>query len=149
MIFEFDAPLPFMVAGAWSPFTDLGARDLQNGFADEFLEQVMVSSFALDGGAMICFSWLNSDNAPGLRIAEQLLAQSNDQLASVFLQFAVKHVEDVFFEQDWFYGLDAEARVRLDQLAADGIDPMGSVPSVPVESGLDLQLPRCSGSFGT
>ena len=31
IIFEFDGAIPFMFAGAWSPFTDLYGKNLQNG----------------------------------------------------------------------------------------------------------------------
>lgn len=136
VVFEFSAPLPFMFAGAWSPFTDFHGRELQKGFVDELLEQILVSSFAGEPSAMICVSWRNTDEAPGHVIAEQLMALPDDQRASACLQFVMKHVENVFFSPDWFHSLNDKQRERLNQLAADGLDPMGSVPSMPVQ--LDL-----------
>lgn len=147
VVFEFAAPLPFMFAGAWSPFRDLNGRELQAGYSDELLEQVFVSSFASDSSAMICVSWRNVDNAPGQVIAEQLLALSDDQLASVCLQFVMKHVENLFFDPDWFQGLNDKPRELLNQLAADGMDMMGGIPSLPVHLDVDFQLPASARSF--
>lgn len=149
VIFEFAAPLPFMFAGAWSPFTDLHGSEIQKGFADELLEQVFVSSFAGKTSAMICVSWRNIDGAPGKVIADQLEELPDESRASACLQFVMKHVENVFFNPDWFGALDEKQKERLDQLAADGIDPMGSVPSMPVRLDVDFRLPRSMRSFHT
>ncbi len=147
VVFEFAAPLPFMFAGAWSPFTDFHGGELQKGYADELLEQIFVSSFAGDSSAMICVSWRDIDDAPGNVIAKQLVAQLNDQRASACLQFVMKHVENVFFNPDWFQALNEMQLERLSQLAADGLDPMGSVPSMPVQLDVDFRLPRSVRSF--
>jgi len=147
VVFEFSAPLPFMFAGAWSPFTDLHGGELQKGYVDELLEQIFVSSFAGDSSATICVSWRNIDDAPGHVIADQLLALPDDQRALACLQFVMKYVENVFFNPDWFQALDVKQRERLSQLAADGLDPMGSVPSMPVHLDVDFQLPASARSF--
>ena len=91
VVFEFTAPLPFMFAGAWSPFTDLNGRELQAGYIDELLEQILVSSFASDSSTMICVSWRNTKIATGQVIAEQLLALSDDQLVvfKILCRFAI------------------------------------------------------------
>lgn len=141
VVFEFAASLPFMFAGAWSPFTDLYGGKLQNGYVDELLEQVFVSSFAGETGAMICVSWRTRDDAPGKVIAEQLWAVRDEERASACLQLVVKHVENVFFNPDWFNALDEKQTERLNRLAADGLDPMGSVPSMPIRLDVDFQLP--------
>ena len=147
LVFEFAAPLPFMFAGAWSPFTDLNGGELQKGYVDELLEQIFVSSFAGDFSAMICVSWRSITDAPGRVIADQLLALPDDQRASACLQFVMKHVENVFFDPDWFQALDDKQKERLDQLASDGIDAMGSLPSMPVLSDVDFQLPASAKSI--
>lgn len=147
VVFEFAAPLPFMFAGAWSPFTDFHGGELQKGYADELLEQIFVSSFAGDSGAMICVSWRNIDEAPGHVIAEQLMALPDDQLASACLQFVMKHVENVFFNPEWFQALNDKQREQLNQLAADGVDTMGSAPSMRVDLDIDFQLPTSAKSF--
>lgn len=147
VVFEFAAPLPFMFAGAWSPFTDFHGRNLQNGYVDELLEQIFVSSFAVDPGSTVCVSWRNTDDAPGSVIAEQLLALPYDQLASAVLQFVMKHVENVFFNPDWFQALNDKQRKWLNQLAADGLDAMGGVPSLAVKLDIDFQLPTSTRSF--
>ncbi|WP_245595068.1 hypothetical protein [Leisingera daeponensis] len=147
LVFKFAAPLPFMFAGAWSPFTDLNGGELQKGYVDELLEQIIVSSFAGVSSAMICVSWRNITDAPGYVIAEQLLALPDDQRASACLQFVMKHVENVFFDPDWFQGLDGKQKERLNQLASDGLDVMGSVPSMPVHFDVDFPLPASAGSF--
>lgn len=141
VVFEFAGPLPFMFAGAWSPFTDLYGAEFQKGYVDEILEQIFVSSFAAESTTMICVSWLNIDGAPGKVIAEQFMKLPDEKLASACLQFVMKHVENVFFNPDWFEVLDDKQKDRLDQLAADGMDPLGSPPSMPVRLDVDFQLP--------
>lgn len=146
-IFEFAAPLPFMFAGAWSPFTDFYGGELQVGHIDELLEQIFVSSFAGESNAMICVSWRNIADARGRVIADQLMALPDDQLASGCLQFVMKHVENVFFNPDWFQALKNEQKELLSQLAADGLDPMGSPPSMPVNLEVYFPLPASTRSF--
>ncbi|TKW66518.1 MAG: SEC-C domain-containing protein [Paracoccus denitrificans] len=141
LIFEFAAPIPFMFAGAWVPLTDLHGAELQKGYVDELLEQVFVSSFAGESSAMICISWRNIDGAPGKVIAEQLIELPEEARASACLQFVMKHVENVFFNPDWFDALDKSQKAHLDQLAADGLDLMGSVPAMPIRLDADFQLP--------
>ena len=114
---------------------------------DKLLEQIIVSSFAGDSSAMVCVSWRNIDDAPGHIIAEQLMALPDDQRASACLQFVMKHVENVFFDPDWFQALNDEKRERLNNLAADGLDLMGSVPSMPVQLYVYFKLPVSVRSF--
>lgn len=147
VVFEFAAPLPFMFAGAWSPFTDFHGEVVQNGYVDELLEQIFFSSFAGNSSAMICVSWRNIDNAPGHNIAKQLIALPDEQRASGCLQFVMKHVENVFFNPDWYQALNDKEKKQLHQLAADGLDSMGSVPSVPVNLDLGFQLPASARLF--
>tara|TARA_R110002126_G_scaffold184665_1_gene333081 strand:+ start:78 stop:266 length:189 start_codon:yes stop_codon:yes gene_type:complete len=59
----------------------------------------------------------------------------------------MKHVENVFFDPDWFQSLNDKTREQLNQLAADGTDTMGSPPSLPVQLDLDIQLPALARSF--
>lgn len=141
VVFEFAASLPFMFAGAWSPFTHLYGGELQNGYTDELLEQVFVSSFAGETTAFICVSWIDRDDAPGKVIAEQISALRDGQRASACLQLVMKHIENVFFNPDWFQALDERQTEHLNHLAADGIDSMSSVPAVPVRLDIDFQLP--------
>ncbi|WP_084540049.1 YecA family protein [Azorhizobium doebereinerae] len=147
IIFEFDAPLPFMFAGAWSPFTDIHGRELQKGHPDELLEQIFVSSFAGKSSAMICISWRSVENAPGQIIAGQLKELPDSRLASICLQFAMKHIENVFFNPDWFQYLDRKHKEHLNKLAADTIYELGGVPSVSLKMELDFQLPPSARSF--
>lgn len=147
LVFEFAAPLPCMFAGAWSPFTDYFGQKLQDGYTDELLEQVFFSSFAGTSSAMICISWRDIDGAPGKVIAEQIKALPQGQQASACLQMVTKHVENVFFNPDWLQSLDDKPRLQLDNLAADGLDSMGSVPSTPVRLDVNFQLPAASKSF--
>lgn len=142
VILEFEQNLPFMFAGAWSPFTDLYGAKLQNGRTHELLEQIFVSSFAGDTTALVCISWRNIDNAPGMVIAEQLKKLPADKQASACLQLVIKHVENIFFNPDWFRGLSNKERKQLDELASDGLDFLGSTPSVPISLDIDFQLPK-------
>ncbi|TVS06942.1 MAG: hypothetical protein EA407_00355, partial [Rhodobacteraceae bacterium] len=86
-------------------------------------------------------------DAPGHVIANQLLALPDDQRASACLQLVMKHVENVFFNPDWFQALGDKQKVRLNQLASDGLDVMGSVPSMPVLLDIEFQLPASARSF--
>jgi SEC-C motif len=141
LIIEFSANLPFMFAGAWSPFTDFHGKQLQEGYLDELLEQVFFSSFAGTSSAMICISWRDIEGAPGEVIAEQIKAIPDDQQASACLQLVMKHLENVFFNPDWFQNLNDKQKERLNLLAADGVYPMGSVPSIPVRLEVNFKLP--------
>lgn len=142
VIFEFSSPLPFMFAGAWSPFTDFYGEELQKVHADKNLEQVIVSSFASDNNSIICISWKDIDNAPGKVIANQLIELPDEQRASACLQFVTKHVENIFFSEDWFQSLEEYKREFISHLAADGLDPLGMAPSVPIRLDMDFQLPH-------
>ena len=146
-IYEFDGPLPFMFGGAWSPLTDLGGHELQTGYVDELLEQVVISSFAGNPRAIICLSWRDTKSAPGKLIAEQLGKIEKDYLASVLLQFALKHIENVFFSPDWFEELTQAQKKRFAAFAADGTDFMGSVPEMRIDFHYPLPLPRLFRSF--
>lgn len=146
-VLEFSGQLPFMFAGAWSPFFDLYGNELQSERLNGFLEQIIVSSFATEYNAMICISWRNIQGAPGKVIAEQINALPRDQQASGCLQFVTKHVENIFFNPDWIQGLAEKQKEQLDSLAADGVDLMGSVPSRPIRADMDFQVPAASRYF--
>lgn len=146
LILRFDNRLPFMFAGAWSPLFDLSGQALQAGFSDELLEQVFFSSFADLEGDFICISWRVAVNAPGALIADQIAALPTDQQAAACLQFVTKHVENIFFDPDWFEGLDQKQREILDRLAMDGVDAMGSPPSLPISFNETFQLPSVTRS---
>ncbi len=142
LVVEFVSTLPFMLAGAWSPFTDLLGNQLQHGYADELLEQIFISSFAGDGRNQICISWMDKASAPGQVIADQIVKLPIEQQASACLQFAVKHVENVFYDPVWFESLSETERKQLDTLAASGVDTMGSVPSAAINLELSFRLPE-------
>lgn len=95
LVIEFGGTLPFMLAGAWSPFTDFFGNELQQGFVDEQLEQIFISSFAGNGGSKICISWVDSHDAPGQVIADQIRKLPEEQQATACLQLSVKHAECV------------------------------------------------------
>ncbi|MDF1632130.1 SEC-C domain-containing protein [Mycoplana sp. MJR14] len=146
MVIEFERTLPFMFAGAWSPFTDFFGHNLQNGYSDEPLEQIFISSFA-GTASQICISWMDQTDAPGQVIADQICKLPLAQQASACLQFAVKHVENVFYDPAWFAALSSEQRKQLDLLAASGVDIKGSVPSAVVRLDLDFELPMVTRAF--
>jgi hypothetical protein len=147
VVFEFEKPLPFMFAGAWSPFTDIYDEPLQEGYEDELLEQIIVSSFAAEEGALICFSWRKTKNSPGSFIATQLISLPDDLRASACLQLVIKHLDNVFFNPDWFDSLTSAQKDQLNKLAADGLDIFGSVPSAPILLDIEFSLPRTLRSF--
>lgn len=141
LIIEFDGQLPFMFAGAWSPLTDFYGRKLQDGLSDQLLEQIMVSSFAVENRAIVCISWREIERAPGRIVAEQISMVSNEEKASAILQFVVKHIENIFFNPDWYYGLAETQKKQLEYLAEDGIDLMGSPPSAEIRLDMGFDLP--------
>jgi len=147
IVFEFSEIIPFMFAGAWSPFTDLYGVELQKGYTDEILEQVIVSSSATTTGTMVCVSWLTSVNAPGKAIAEQINNLPVGQQSSAIIQMMTKHIENIFFDPEWHRNLSNKHRMQLEILAASGLDFMGSVPSAPIRLDLDFGLPNPKRSF--
>ncbi|MDX8519000.1 hypothetical protein [Mesorhizobium dulcispinae] len=147
MVIEFGGTLPFMLAGAWSPFTDLIGNELQQGFTDEQLEQIFISSFAGNGDSKICISWLDTNDAPGQVIANQIHNLPKNQQAMACLQFSVKHVENVFYEPTWFEALSTSQRRQLDILAASGVDVFGSVPAAQIDLSLNFDLPNATRVF--
>jgi hypothetical protein len=130
-----------MFAGAWSPFTDLFGKDIQMGYADELLEQVFFSSFAGSPASFICISWLPIVNAPGRTIAKQIDALPRHEQATACLQMVMKHVENTFFNPDWFNALCGDERKQMDRLAISGVDPFGAPPSAPILMNLAFELP--------
>ncbi|MEO9340457.1 SEC-C domain-containing protein [Mesorhizobium sp. SB112] len=138
IIIEFEGMLPFMVAGAWSPFTDFYGDELQKGFADENLEQIFISSFAGSDWSKICISWLNKPDAPGKVIADQICMLPKTQQSSACLQLSVKHVENIFYSPVWFDSLNETELEQLYMLASSGVDTMGSVPDARIN--LDLKF---------
>ncbi|RCK37156.1 hypothetical protein TH19_11455 [Thalassospira profundimaris] len=147
LVLELSAPLPFMFAGAWSPFTDLYGNEIQKGYADERLKQIFFSSFSGTSNTMVCISWLDIDSSAGKVIADQIKALSADTQASACLQMVAKHAENIFFNPNWFFRLASKQRDQLNKLTASGIDLMGSVPSAPVCLDTTFDLPSVVRSF--
>ncbi|MDQ0563213.1 hypothetical protein QO004_005022 [Rhizobium mesoamericanum] len=147
LIIAFGAILPFMVAAAWSPFTDLLGKRIQEGYGDELLEQILVSSFVANGLGCICISWLDKPNAPGQIIANQAREMPFERLGSTVLQFVAMHAENIFYDPVWFENLTPAQRKRLDTLAAAGVDTMGSVPDMPIDRNLSFDLPPITRIF--
>lgn len=146
LVIEFDGRLPFMFAGAWSPFSDLHGAKLQNGYVDELLQQIFFTSFVGDPGDFICVSWRDAPEAPGSVIADQIDVLSGDWKASVCLQFVVKHVENIFFNPTWFEGLNQGQRALLDSLAFSGVDNLGAPPAVALKPDIQFVLPQATRS---
>ncbi len=142
MVMEFECSLPFMLAGAWSPFTDLFGNELQHGYVDELLEQIFLSSFAGNKHSYICISWVDQVGAPGQVIADQIRKLPSAFQAFACLQFAVKHVENIFYNPVWFAGLSPDQRKLLDTLAVSGLDIIGSVPEAEISLNLTFDLPE-------
>lgn len=57
------------------------------------------------------------------------------------MQFAVKHIENVFYNPVWFEALRHDQRKQLDTLAASGMDSKGSPPTAPIHLSGDFSLP--------
>lgn len=147
LIIEFDGELPFMLAGAWSPITDLFGSQLQLGLTEELLDQVFLSSFAGTDASHLCISWVNVSGAPGQVIADQISRLPREKKADAYLQFAVKHIENVFFSPAWFEALDSEQRAQMDALAVSGIDRLGTIPDAPICLDLNYALPSEARTF--
>lgn len=147
LVIEFDEVLPFMFAGAWSPFTDFYGRTIQDGFEDELLHQLIVSSFPNERGSKICLSWVNHPAAPGKTIADQIRQLPIEQIGSACFQLIAKHIENIFFRPSWINQLGSEQLKQISSLVADGVDLMGSVPSRELLPELDYSLPSCINVF--
>lgn len=146
LVIEFDGRLPFMFAGAWSPFYDLHGIQLQKGYIDEQLQQIFFSSFVGDPNDFICISWLDTPNAPGKAIADQIDMLPEDNQANICLQFVVKHVENIFFNPAWFEGLDQKQRSLLDNLTFSGVDNLGMPPVIDLMPDIEFMLPHATRS---
>ena len=96
---------------------------------------------------MICISWRRIDDAPGKFIADQIKKLPLHLQASACLQIVAKHIENVFYNPDWFINLDIKQRRQLDILTSSGLDYMGSIPSWPIFFDLDYTLPSTSRFF--
>lgn len=142
IVIGFGGVLPFMFAGAWSPFTDLFGDELQHGYTDELLEQIFVSSFVGNGLSHVCISWMAQVGAPGHVIGEQIRKLPVSQQASACLQLTVKHVENVFYNPVWFDALSADQRKHLDILMVSGVDFIGDVPRAEINLNLNFDLPK-------
>ena len=59
----------------------------------------------------------------------------------------MKHVENVFFSPTWVQSLGLVQKEQLNKLAEDGLDVMGSPPSVPAQLNMDFQLPTTTRTF--
>lgn len=151
IVIEFDGTLPFMVAGAWSPLTDLFGNQLQKGFEDKNLEQIFISSFWGQDCSKICISWVDRPDAPGKVIADQICMLPQRQQVTACLQLSVKHVENIFYDPTWFRSLPKDQLNQLNILAASGIDIDGSVPTEQINLKFDFALvgtTRISSSVG-
>lgn len=140
VVIEFQGRLPFMLSGAWSPFTDFHGEELQDGLVDEPLEQIFISTFAGDDWSKFCISWLDKADAPGKVIADQILSLPSSCQASACLQFSAKHIENIFFSPHWFSTLSGEELAHLHALASSGVDTLGSVPDAKINLDLNFGL---------
>jgi hypothetical protein len=144
LVIRLDGHLPFMYSGAWSPFTDLNGANIQIGHADELLEQIFVTSFFAEMGDWICISWLDRPDAAGKIIANQIAEMPMEQISAICLQLVVKHVENIFFNPDWFTSLADNQRNLLDRLAHSGLDFLGSPPTEPIRPDISFALPKAA-----
>lgn len=147
LVMEFDGELPFMLAGAWSPLTDFFENELQSGYADQLLDQIFLSSFAGAGTGYLCISWMDDESAPAQVIADQISGLAKDKQAEAFLQYATKHIENVFYSPDWFDALISDQKKQLNVLAASGLDSLGSIPDAAIRLDLDFALPCATHVF--
>lgn len=143
LVIKFSGQLPFMFAGAWSPFTDFYGEDLQDGTSYEPVEQIIVSSFAGENCGFISLSWVKKENSAGKVIANQIQQLADEDKAEACLQLVTKHVENIFFSPDWFRSLNTGQRKQLDVLFSSGLDFVGSPPSAKVRLGL-FTLPKAT-----
>lgn len=141
LIIEFEGQLPFMLAGAWTPFTDIFGKELQNADGDDPLEQVFVSTHAGIERSYICFSWVDINDAPGFVIAKQISEISTDKQSMACLYVTAKHIENIFYSPDWFDALSGSQLGYLERLVMDGLDAAGSVPREPMALNLEFPLP--------
>ena len=147
LIIKFDKLLPYMFAGAWSPYTDIYGRELQDGFADKPLEQVFISSFAGENCSYVCISWLDANDAPGKIIAEQIKNLSLDQQPETILLTVLESMENVFFNPDWIDALNSNQRELLNSLVASRLDMTSCIPFPLINSNAAFDLPNVERIF--
>lgn len=144
IIIEFNEIIPFMLAGAWTPFTDLFGNNIQDGRSPLPLEQLIVSSFIDKEFSYICISWVSTPNSPGDIISNQISNIPKEKLASICLQFFQKHLENIFYNPNWFNSLSDSNKSLISRLVQSGVDLYGSIPDAKLDFQNNLNLPSAS-----
>ena len=147
LVIKFDELLPYMFAGAWSPYTDIYGQKLQDGLADKPLEQVFMSSFAGKNCSYVCISWLDANDAPGKIIAEQIKSLPLDQQPETILLTVLENMENVFFNPSWIDALNSNQRELLDTLVANRLDMTSYTPFPLINPNAAFDLPNVERIF--
>ena len=148
LIIKFDTLLPYMFADTWTTYIDIYDRELQN-VCETNSENIFMSSFTDKNCSYICMSWLDTNDAPGKIIAEQIKNLSPDKQSEIILLIAVMNLINVAFNPDWFESLNSEQRKLLDALAAATYPVKFSdiIPSPLVNSNVTFNLPKVERVF--
>ena len=147
LIIKFDVLLPYMFTDAWSPYVDIYDRKLQDVLTTKRPKKVFMSSFTDKNCSYICMSWLDTDDAPGKIIAEQIKNLSPDKQSEIILLMALMNMINVAFNPDWFEALNYDQRKLLDALAVYPMGITGIIPSPLVNSNVTFDLPEVKDIF--
>jgi len=149
LVLRFDRPLPFLFAGAWSPFNDLYGKFLQDGYTGDILEQIFLSSFTSENTGYVCISWLDKKDAPGKIIAEQIQNLPTEKKSEAILLLSVMNIENIFYDPVWYRSLKSNQQNLLDTLVSSSVESIVSIPLISIMKKAVFDLPNVVQTFST
>ena len=146
LIIKFDVILPYVITDFWPAYIDIYNHKLQDVLATR-PERIFMSSFTDKNCSYICMSWLDTDDAPGKVIAEQIKNLSSDKQPEIILLMILMNSINIIFNPDWFEALNSDQRKLLDESASCRLEKTDTIPSPPVNSNIKLDLPKVERVF--
>jgi hypothetical protein len=118
VILTFSGPLSVAGAGLVSPTRDIDGVSLQD-LADQTVpqESLFYNVIAGQQGGAIVLSWRRGTTKPALFV-QSVLKRPQCQIASLLLQFAFAHLQNMYFSSDWWVGLRPAQKSHLWKLAS-------------------------------
>lgn len=117
---DFDGPVGVAATGGVTPNRTISGVPLQTLHdSDAPSEWLTFGVDVGDAGASVVFIWHRSDSAPR-RYLDEMIALTDQQRAAFLVQFFFAHCENTYFAADWWNGLDADSRLYMEALMANG-----------------------------
>ncbi len=115
---EFEGKMSVLSTGAPTPTFDVFENSLQN-LHDTFrdVQPLYYGTLPNTNGGSITFTWHKTDDAPQ-RFIDSVLQLPPDYIPSAIVQFMFSHVENTYFSDEWWNGLDISDRSRITELAS-------------------------------